>query len=209
MSRRETRSARGASLAGALLLAVSAPAQEISLAPVGLPASAAMLPDPASGGAGPLAGEPADAAPPAGDDGIEEVVVQGSSSVFLREQLELAEDELYALYNDVNTIEEFDIQCRLHARTGTRVPQRRCLPNFAARLDERKGQAVLRNLSGSSAYDLDWLQPEAEMTQKSLQLQTHMQRLALEHPELLEAMRALYGLMQGVEAEAWAGAGDP
>jgi hypothetical protein len=200
MRRQVLRTLACAALAAALLCSVSA-ARETVLAPVELPESVRPLTvlDAASVGAA----TPPGAAARAVTSDTEEVVVQGRSMVFLHDQLALAEDKLYAVYNDINTVDEFDIHCRMHATTGTRIPQRRCLPNFAGRLEERKGQAVLRNLHRESAFDLDWQTPGAQMIRKTAELEAHMQRLALEHPELLEAMRELYGLMQTVHASRY------
>lgn len=189
---------RWAVAAAVFLGCLSVLAEEASLEPVKLPASVRRLPAVDESFAG------AAEAPPAAD-GIEEVVVEGRSMPFLREQLQLAEDKLYSVYNDVNTIDEFDIHCRLHAPTGTRIPQRQCLPNFVAPLDRRRGQAVLRTLRDESAYDLDWISPDGVRQYKTRQLQEHMQQLALEHPDLLEAMRELYGLMQAVDPRRYGG----
>jgi hypothetical protein len=194
---------RCAMLAAAFLGCLSAPAQETSLEPMELPASVRPLPAVAESSAGAATGAQAAA------DGAEEVVVQGRSINLLRERIERAEDALYAVYNDINTIEEFDIHCRLHARTGTRIPQRVCLPNYTAPLDARSARAVHRVLGGESGFDLDWQSPGAEMRYKTAQLQEHMQQLAADHPELVEAMRDLYEAMQALDPGRYGPEGEP
>jgi hypothetical protein len=193
------RNSRCAALLAALLGCVSAPAQETALEPVVLPPAARPLPAPAESGA---------ATGPAAAEGTEEVIVQGRSLALLREELEIAENKLYAVFNDINTIEEFDIHCALHAQTGTRMPQRVCLPNYVKRAEEREAQAFRRALSGEGSYDLDWQTPTAEMSHKTNELQEHMQRLAIENPELLEAMREMYGIMQTLYPRRYADEGN-
>ena len=180
---------RCAALAAALLACVSVPAQETSLGPVELPESAKPLPA--------VTESPA-VASAAADDDVEELIVRGRSRTFLRERLVLAEDKLYSVYNDLNTIDEFDIHCRMHAETGTRIPQRICQANFQSELNAHKGQALLAALRGE-AFGTDWQTAESEMEYKAEQLEAHMQRLALEHPELLEAMRELYEAMRAAQ----------
>lgn len=181
---------QGCILAGAALLAcATAFAQRAVLEPVDLPASAVVLPAAAQTSERSAEG-------PALADGTEEVVVQGRSMRFLRDRLTLAEDNLYAIYNEINTVDEFDIHCRMHGATGTRMVQRQCLPNYVKDMDERKAQAFHRVYGGEGSYDLDWQSPMAALGFKTAELERHMQTLALEHPELLEAMQTLYGLME-------------
>ena len=115
-------------------------------------------------------------APPVADD-TEEVVVRGRSSAFVRERLVLAEDNLYSVYNDINLIEEFDIHCRMHAETGTRIPQRVCVPNFEKELSARKAKAMLAAMNGEP-FGTDWQTVENEMLYKIAQLEQHTEQLA-------------------------------
>lgn len=174
--------------ASALLACAVVLAQEASLEPVALPESARALPAAAES----LTVASAAAA------GVEEIIVEGRSNAVLRERLVIAQDKFYSVFNEINTIDEFDIHCRMHATTGTRIPQRICLPNFEDRLNAEKGQAVLAALRGE-AFGTDWQSPESEMQNKIAQLQEHMQQLAREHPELIEAMAELYEAMQAAE----------
>ena len=175
-------------------------AQQSGLAPLELPASARPLPLPATEPMRSSAPTRSDAVIPAAAAGAEEVVVEGRSAVFTRRRLERAEHRFLAVYNDINPIEEFDIHCRLHAQTGTRIPQRVCAPNYEKDLSADKGRAVLYALRGE-AFGTDWQVYENEMTQKTGELLDHMQRLAIENPQLFRAMQELYAVMESVDPE--------
>lgn len=41
-----------------------------------------------------------------------------------------AEDRFYEKYNDINSNDEFDVRCRVEARTGTRLTTRTCRPLY-------------------------------------------------------------------------------
>ena len=173
----------------ALLGCVPALAQQASLEPVQLPATAMPLPADT--------GESSSSDTAVAADGVDEVVVTGRSMAFLRERVEIAEDKLYSVYNDLNAIEEFDIHCRMHAVTGTRMLKRVCVPNFEKKHSAEKGRAVLAAFRGE-AFGTDWQSAENEMRYKIPLLEQHMQKLALENPMLLDAMRELYDAMQSL-----------
>lgn len=65
-------------------------------------------------------------------DDLDEVVVQGSRALLdnMREELRQLEERFYLRYNELNTIEEFDVHCRFEARTGTRLPRHSCTAVF-------------------------------------------------------------------------------
>src|SRR5688572_426296 len=90
---------------------------------------------------GAVAGQPAapqrDAATP--DD---EIVVLGNIRE-LRRQLRIAEDLLFARFNDINSDDRFDIFCTWEASTGTHIRTRRCASNEWRAQESGYGQAVL------------------------------------------------------------------
>jgi hypothetical protein len=189
MSTSSLRIACHAGAAAALLLACSAVwPQDAALQPARVPATVSRLPMPMDDARGDESGA----------DVTEEVTVRGRSQLFLRRRVEIAEDKVFALFNDLNTIEEFDIHCRLHAPTGTRMQQRVCAPNYEKELSAEKGQALLAAMRGE-AFGTNWQSQEGQMRHKNGELKTHMERLTDEHPELLEALRELYDAMQAAD----------
>ena len=115
MRRQVLRTLACAALAAALLCSVSA-ARETVLAPVELPESVRPLTvlDASS-----VAATPPGAAARTVTSDTEEVVVQGRSTVFLHDQLALAEDKLYAVYNDINTVDLYGLMQTVHASRYT------------------------------------------------------------------------------------------
>lgn len=57
---------------------------------------------------------------------LPEVVVRGNRLWQLREAMIEAEDRFYALYNELNTNDDFDVHCRREAPLGTRIKSRVC-----------------------------------------------------------------------------------
>lgn len=130
-------------------------------------------------------------------DGVsEEIVVIGQSPARLRVQIELAEEAVYDRFNDINSNDEFDIQCRQEARTGTRIPQRVCQANFWRAAQSDAAAATVRALQGSSAISPQVFQGEA--IYKSRLLEDEMRLLAAQDEELLAAIVRLAGLTESL-----------
>lgn len=91
-----------------------------------------------------------------------------------------AEDQLYELFNSINSTDRFDIVCRKETRTGSNIPERVCTPKFliedsAANVSNFMfgGRALAADsavISGSSA-ELELLQSEmAELVSSNAQM---------------------------------------
>lgn len=91
-----------------------------------------------------------------------------------------AEDQLYELFNSINSTDRFDIVCRKETRTGSNIPERVCTPKFliedsAANVSDFMfgGRALAADsavISGSSA-ELELLQSEmAELVSSNAQM---------------------------------------
>lgn len=126
----------------------------------------------------------------------EEVVVRGRSRAALRAQIRLAEDAVYERFNAINSDDEFDIVCRREVRTGTRIPQRVCQPNFWRDALADAGEETTRGLQGGVAFGAQQFQGEALHKQRLLG--EEMRRLAAEDEQLLEALARLMTLDQAM-----------
>ena len=78
---------------------------------------------------------------PAANDAAapEEFIVTANALQDLRLQIKLAEDQVYARFNEINGDDSHDIHCYDRVSTGSHVPRRRCvsgLPFGAKRLVE-------------------------------------------------------------------------
>lgn len=119
----------------------------------------------------------------------EEIVVRGRSLTILRQQLRLAEEAVFARFNEINSDDQFDIHCYEEAPTGSRIRRRLCHPNFWRTAQASAGQEALLAMQGMSA-----LPPEmfvAEAVVKREQLAEEMRRLAMEDEELMQALTRL------------------
>ena len=62
---------------------------------------------------------------------LEEITVVGERSFFaIRFQIREAEDGLYAMFNELNSNDDFDIECKVIRSTKSHIPRRRCEPMF-------------------------------------------------------------------------------
>ncbi len=71
------------------------------------------------------------AAPQVSGRQIEEIRVIGARTFFsLRMQIVEEENKLYGIFNELNSNDDFDIECEKIAPTGTHISQRVCEPRF-------------------------------------------------------------------------------
>jgi hypothetical protein len=149
---------------------------------------------------------------------IEEITVTAEQSILaIRFQLRAAEDDLFARFNELNSRDEFDIECKTVRHTTSYIPRRECEPKFLSR--ERQSNAIdvmsrMRDdgiasgggLGGAavagggdgavSALNLDALEDygqndaelKAVLSQKYEEMNAEMFRLAAENPDFLRAL---------------------
>ena len=119
-------------------------------------------------------------------DSLDEITVYGKKSLhLLREDVIEAELNVFGIYNELNSSDDFDIHCFERARTGTRIKQRFCLPNFARNVSSNSRQfAFIKSEDASGPYIPDW----AGVNKQQRQLEEEMEALAKQHPELIDAL---------------------
>ncbi|MCI5107540.1 MAG: hypothetical protein MRY76_12555 [Pseudomonadales bacterium] len=149
---------------------------------------------------------------------IEEITVTAEQSILaIRFQLRAAEDDMFARFNELNSRDEFDIECKTIRHSYSYIPRRECEPKFLTR--ERQSNAIdvisrMRDdgipsgggLGGAavagggdgaaSALNLDALENygqgdlelKAILSQKYEEMNTEMFRLAAENPDFLRAL---------------------
>jgi hypothetical protein len=137
------------------------------------------------------ADDPAPQPPAAVDD---EVIVRGQTRADLRLQIKLAEDAVFARFNEINSSDDFDIHCRDEMPLGSRIPRRVCQANFWRDAQADAGTETVRQLQGG--YSLDAQQFLAEALYKRTRLDEEMRRLAVEDEDLKEAIARLTTLEQ-------------
>ena len=62
----------------------------------------------------------------------------------MRQQLVELEDRFYALYNELNENDDFDVTCRMEAPLGTRLRKRNCKVAYVEDAEAEQGQAFVR-----------------------------------------------------------------
>jgi len=124
----------------------------------------------------------------------EEVVVRGRSRAVLRAQIELAEEALYARFNEINSNDEFDIHCRRVTPINSHISRRVCEPNFWRTVQARVGEETVRALQGSASLPTEMFFAEGYM--KYQQLEEEMRRLAAEDEELRRSLVRLTRLIE-------------
>jgi hypothetical protein len=120
---------------------------------------------------------------------IEEIEVIGRTSSRLRVEIQRIEERMFALFNELNSTDDFDVTCRNAPPlySGTRIPTSECEP------------AYLKKARAANAYDYFTLGIELksdadlkfENRVKTEQLNVEIRRLALDHPELAQAILEL------------------
>jgi len=119
-------------------------------------------------------------------DTLEEITVYGRKSLhLLREDVIKAEEQIFGVFNELNSSDEFDIHCVEEARTGTRIKTRYCRPNFVTYMSSNpRHSAFIRAGRASGPYIPDWV----GVQKKHQLLEKEMEALSSTHPELLDAL---------------------
>lgn len=117
------------------------------------------------------------AEPPAPPD----VIVHGRAFAELRLQIRLAEEAVFARFNEINSTDDFDIHCREESRAGTRIHVRACLSNSWREQDADMAKAILQGGTPPEFFTAQQLLLQRRLGEEA-------RRLALEDKELGEAV---------------------
>jgi hypothetical protein len=74
---------------------------------------------------------------------IEEVEVVGKRLYQMRQEIIEAEERFFALYNELNKNDDFDVHCRRYVPTGTHLAQRVCRVEFVVKAQAEEARAFL------------------------------------------------------------------
>jgi hypothetical protein len=127
------------------------------------------------------ADEPSARAAPTDPPAPPDIVVRGRAYAELRLQIRLAEETVFARFNEINSTDDFDIHCRTEPFIGSRIPKRACLSNSWREHDADIGKAILGG----------GIPPEFFIGQQHLmqrRLGKELRRLALEDDDLAAAV---------------------
>ena len=131
---------------------------------------------------------------------IEEITVLGERSFYtLRLEIETAEEEVYGLFNELNTNDDFDVTCTWEVYTGSHFKRRSCM---AAYLREAQAENTQNYLKGIDVQ-LDLPGVKGEVLDQTLAMEAEMTHLALNNPEFAQALiklAELFGILNAKKA---------
>ena len=113
----------------------------------------------------------------------EEIVVYGRSMATLRNERYRAEERVFAIFNSLNSDDEYDIHCEYRAPIGSLIKERVCEANFVGIATAAEAYAAMMGRSPVPAWPV--------IRRKEKLLLDEMKMLAVAHPELLEALEEL------------------
>lgn len=117
---------------------------------------------------------------------IDEIVVLGARSLtLLRQEVVVAEDKFFDLYNELNTDDRYDIICENRRPIGTRIQIRECKAQFVrdAEVDAMQ-DALMMNDSPANVT----AQPVRASKRDYRKLDEKLKKFAVENPDLQEAL---------------------
>ncbi len=123
----------------------------------------------------------------------EAAVARTPSLEAMRAELERVEDVVYAIFNELNDDDAYDVICKNETKIGSHIPQRVCLAR------------VFRDSVVEDSLDEDTgkisAMRKASLSKHQKILAEKMRQLASENPELLEALKIRLLLKKRLEEE--------
>ena len=117
------------------------------------------------------------------DEVIDEITVYGAQSLTrLKYEYEVAEEDFYDLFSELNDDPEYDVVCRTERREGSHINHRVCRPRYELDVLTQDAQAIL-GMRGRVRAPVD-----ATVMEKDRILRDRIAQLASEDPRLLEAL---------------------
>ncbi len=129
---------------------------------------------------------------------IEEISVIGERTFFtLRLEIESAETEVYGLFNELNSNDDFDVKCVNEVFVGSHFSRRVCMADYLRKEQARNAQNSVLGIDILLTLD----QVRGEVRQKTLAMEAEMLTLAQENPAFFEAIRKLAELVGILEVK--------
>jgi len=125
---------------------------------------------------------------------LDDIVVNGKRDTLarLRTQMEKAEDNIYAGYDEINTEPEYETRCREETDSQTRMRKRVCQPKF---VDTEEANYAQERVRGRENID-----PATLIAAKMPAYRKHFMAVVLKDPNLSKAASDYFGLYQRYEA---------
>lgn len=135
--------------------------------------------------------------PPTDARPIEEITVQGRKTTYsLRMEIESLEEEVFGMFNELNSNDEFDVKCTREVYAGSCIPKRVCMTAFLRKEVARHTQDYLTaSMWDHTSPQLTGSQVKNEVYQKSVAMDVEMTRLAQENQAFFDALQKLTNLV--------------
>jgi hypothetical protein len=148
------------------------------------------------------------AAAPSPTADLDEVTVNGERVKIeaMRKQIVQLEDRFYDRYNELNTVDDFDIHCIEEAKTGTRFIKRSCRAVYQEAALAEEGQAAFRILQrfrgpGPAVADSGPPVPATVTIERRLpDYKKNLEEVARRDPELTRLLEERGKLIERYEA---------
>lgn len=114
----------------------------------------------------------------------------------LRKEAETAEKELYAVFNDINSDDDYDFKCKRERSLGSRRKVQVCTPKFARRMESNRSAEQL----GQGTWDAPASQ-SSQMQKKNDAMREEMSDLLAANTEFNEAFTKFAAAKRAYEAK--------
>ena len=146
---------------------------------------------------------------------IEEILVTGERTLLtMRNEIIREEENLYRIFNELNSHDRFDIKCKVERRTWSYILARNCYPKFFTDLRRAENSFALSELrqafgpdgvdSALFALGVSQLKTDREIRELAAgdyqTLSEEMLRIASENPEYLNILMKVADLKANYEA---------
>ena len=142
---------------------------------------------------------------------IEEIQVTGERTLLtMRNEIIREEENLYRIFNELNSHDRFDIKCKTERRLGSAILIRNCYPRFFTDLRETENSVGLSQLrqdgvdSALFALGVSQLKTDREIRELAAgdyqALSEEMLRIASENPDYLNILMKVADLKANYEA---------
>ena len=142
---------------------------------------------------------------------IEEIQVTGERTLLtMRNEIIREEENLYRIFNELNSHDRFDIKCKVERRTWSYILARNCYPKFFTDLRRTENSAGLSQLrqdgvdSALFALGLSQLKTDREIRELAAgdyqTLSEEMLRIASENPDYLNILMKVADLKADYQA---------
>ena len=122
----------------------------------------------------------------------EEIVVYGKAVAALRNERYRVEERVFAIFNSLNSDDEYDIHCGYRAAANSLlIRERVCEANFVKDAASAEALAFMMRRPSVPAW--------AMLRRKNKLLLEEMKTLAVKHPELMEALAEIGDLRDRTE----------